>query len=154
MGEVSKMMERDQAMPKPMSSKDNGLITWFFAGPLFTDDFAPSVTLDDKWFVASTSKNLAVDLAKQAGSSASGKTGAFMRVDFDALRACAEHWVKAVDENKDAIFENNPSAGEDFTENKKMITDGLKAFVEMDELTLHSREESGISRSTIHLKTR
>jgi len=35
-----------------------------------------------------------------------------------------------------------------------MITDGLKAFVEMDELTLHTREESGISRSTIHLKTR
>lgn len=154
MGEVSKMMEQEQAMPKPMSSKDNGLITWFFAGPLFTDDFAPSVTLDDTWFVASTSKNHAVDLAKQAGSSASGKTGAFMRVDFDALRACAKHWVKAVDDNKDAIFESNPSAGEDFTENKKMIMDGLKAFGEMDELTLHSREESGTSRSTIHFKTR
>jgi hypothetical protein len=154
MGEISKMMEQEQAMPKPMSSKDNGLVTWFFAGPLFTDDFAPSVTLDDKWFVVSTSKNHAVDLAKQATSSASGKTGAFMRVDFDALRACAEHWVKAVDENKDAIFESNPSAAEDFTENKKMIMDGLKAFGEMDELTLHSRDEGATSRSTIHFKTR
>jgi hypothetical protein len=154
MGEISKMMEQEQAMPKPMSSKDNGLVTWFFAGPLFTDDFAPSVTLDDKWFVVSTSKNHAVDLAKQAAGSSSGKTGAFMRVDFDALRACAEHWVKAVDENKDAIFESNPSAAEDFTENKKMIMDGLKAFGEMDELTLHSRDEGGTPRSTIHFKTR
>jgi len=77
-----------------------------------------------------------------------------MRVDFDALRACAEHWVKAVDENKDAIFESNPSAAEDFTENKKMIMDGLKAFGEMDELTLHSRDEGATSRSSIHFKTR
>lgn len=154
MGELSKQMQQDQAMPKPMSSKEDGLVTWFFAGPLFTDDFAPSVTLDDKWFVASTSKKHAVDLTKLAASSTSGKTGAFMRVDFDALKACAEHWVKAVDENKDAIFESNPSAAEDFTENKKMIMDGLKAFGEMDELTLHTREEGSTSRSTIHFKTR
>lgn len=154
MKQVSTMMGSDQAMPKPMSSKENGLVTWFFSGPLFTDDFAPSVTLDDKWFVASTSKKHAVELAQKAENSSSGKTGAYMVVKFDALRACAEHWLKAVDENKATIFEGNESAADDFTANQKMIKDGLNAVSELEEMTLHVRKESGMDRSTFHLKTR
>jgi len=154
MKQISAMMEAEQAMPKPMSSKDNGLTTWFFAGPLFTDDFAPSVTLDDKWFVASTSKTHAVGLAQQAGTSSEGKTGAYMSVKFDALRACADHWLKAVDENKEAIFEGNESAADDFTANQKMIKDSLNAMSEMDEMSLHTRKESGTDRTSFHLKTR
>lgn len=154
MKQVSAMMESEQAMPKPMSSKDNGLITWFFAGPLFTDDFAPSVTLDDKWFVASTSKTHAVGLAQAAASSNTGKTGAYMSVKFDALRVCAEHWLKAVDQNKETIFEGNESAAEDFTANQKMIKDSLNALSEMDEMTLHTRKESSTDRTSFHLKTR
>ncbi|MFM2171121.1 MAG: hypothetical protein RI957_1350 [Verrucomicrobiota bacterium] len=154
MKQVSAMMESEQALPKPMSSKENGLITWFFAGPLFTDDFAPSVTLDDKWFVASTSKTHAVGLAQAAATSTSGKTGAYMSVKFDALRACAEHWLKAVDQNKEAIFEGNESAAEDFTTNQKMIKDSLNALGELDNMTLHTRKESGTDRSSFHLKTR
>jgi len=154
MKQISAMMEAEQAMPKPMSSKDNGLTTWFFAGPLFTDDFAPSVTLDDKWFVASTSKTHAVGLAQQAGTSSEGKTGAYMSVKFDALRACADHWLKAVDDNKEAIFEGNEAAAGDFTANQKMIKDSLNAMSEMDEMTLHTRKESGTDRTSFHLKTR
>jgi uncharacterized protein YoaH (UPF0181 family) len=154
MKQVSAMMESEQALPKPMSSKENGLITWFFAGPLFTDDFAPSVTLDDKWFVASTSKTHAVALAQAAASSNTGKTGAYMSVKFDALRSCAEHWLKAVDDNKDALFEDNESAAEDFTANRKMIQDSLGALGELDEMTLHTRKESGSDRTSFHLKTR
>jgi hypothetical protein len=155
MKQISTMTGNEQAMPQPMSSKENGLVTWFFSGvPLLTDDFSPSVTLDDKWFVASTSKKHAVELAQKAESSSSGKTGAYMIVKFDALRACAEHWVKAVDENKEAVFEGNESAADDFTANQKMINDSLKAMSELDEMTLHVRKESGQERSTFHLKTR
>ena len=71
-----------------------------------------------------------------------------------ALRSCAEHWLKAVDENKAAIFEGNESAADDFTANQKMIKDGLNAVSELDEMTLHVRKESGMDRSTFHLKTR
>lgn len=154
MKQVSAMMEQEQAMPKPMSSKDNGLITWFFAGPLFTDDFAPSVTLNDKWFVASTSKNQGVNFVNQAAASNTGKTGAFLSVDFDALRKCGKHWVDAVDKNKDAVFKDNESAKEDFTENKQLINDGLEALSELDEMSLHSRKESNVERTSLHLKTR
>ncbi|MFM2221668.1 MAG: hypothetical protein RLZZ553_1416 [Verrucomicrobiota bacterium] len=154
MKQVSAMMDSEQAMPKPMSSKENGLVTWFFAGPLFTDDFAPSVTLDDKWFVASTSKTHAVGLAQSAASSQTGKTGAYMSVKFDALRACAEHWLKAVDQNKETIFEGNESAADDFTANQKMIKDSLGAMSELEEMTLHTRKESGADRTSFHLKTR
>jgi len=154
MKQISAMMQSDQAMPKPMSSKENNLTTWFFSGPLFTDDFAPSVTLDDKWFVLSTSKKHAVELAQKAETSNSGKTGAYMIVKFDALRTCAEHWLKAVDANKEEIFKDNESAAEDFTANQKLIKDGLNAFSELEEMTLHTREESGKDRTTFHLKTR
>jgi hypothetical protein len=154
MKQVSAMMDSQQALPKPMSSKENGLTTWFFAGPLFTDDFAPSVTLDDKWFVASTSKTHAVGLAQQAATSNTGKTGAYMNVNFDALRACAEHWLTAVNENKDAIFEGNESAAEDFTANQSMIKESLKALSELDQMSLHTRKESGTDRTSFHLKTR
>jgi hypothetical protein len=154
MKQISTMMGAEQAMPKPMSSKQDSLTTWFFSGPLFTDDFAPSVTLDDKWFVMSTSKKHAAELAKKAETSNSGKTGAYMLVKFDALRLCAAHWIKAVDDNKEEIFKDNEFAAEDFTENKKMMNDLLTAFSELDELTLHTRKESGVERSTLHLKTR
>lgn len=154
MKQVSAMMESEQAMPKPMSSKENGLVTWFFAGPLFTDDFAPSVTLDDKWFVLSSSKKHAVGLAQEAALSKTGKTGAYLSVKFDALRACAEHWLKAVDENKETIFEDNKSAAGDFTANQKMIKDSLNALSELDNMTLHTRKESGTDRTSFHLKTR
>lgn len=154
MKQVSAMMGADQAMPKPMSSKEGSLTTWFFSGPLFTDDFAPSVTLDDKWFVMSTSKKHAAELANKAETSNSGKTGAYALVKFDALRACAEHWINAIDANKEEIFKDNEFAAADFSDNKKMMTDLLTALSEMEELTVHTRKESGVERTTLHLKTR
>lgn len=151
---VSEMQGSDQAFPKPMSSESNGLTSWFISAPLFTDDFSPSVTLDDKWFILSSSKKHAGELAQKAQTSNSGMTGAYMIVKFDALRACAEHWLKAVDENQDAVFKDNESAKEDFEENKKMVKDALNAFSELEQMTIHTRKESGVERSSFHLKTR
>jgi hypothetical protein len=151
---VSEMQGSDQAFPKPMSSQNNGLTSWWISAPLFTDDFSPSVTLDDKWFVLSSSKKHAAELAQKAQTSNSGMTGAYMIVKFDALRACAEHWLKVVDENQDAVFKENESAKEDFDENKTMVKDALNAFSELEQMTLHTRKESGVERSSFHLKTR
>jgi hypothetical protein len=34
-----------------------------------------------------------------------------------------------------------------------MIKDGIDALQELDQLTIHAREEAGTARSSIHLKT-
>jgi len=154
MKQVGAMMESEQTMPKTLSSEANGLTTWFFEGAMFAGDFAPSVTLDDKWFIASTSKSHGLSLAEQAAKSNSGKTGAYMRVNFDAMRSSMEHWIKVMDENKEAIFKDNESAAEDFTANQKMLQDGLKALSDLEEMTMHTRKESGTDRTSFHLKTR
>ena len=60
-------------MQKPMSSDKDGSTTWFFPMPFFNDDFLPSVTVNDNWFAASSSKLQAVDLLDKAAKG--GKPG-------------------------------------------------------------------------------
>jgi len=154
MKQVSKMMEKEQAMPKPMKSEKNDLTTWFFSLPLMTEDFSPSITLNDKWFIASTSKLHAVSLAGLADKSQTGKTGAYLSMDFDALRKCANHWLESVGKNKEVIFKDNTDAADDFSANQEMFKSGIEAFSDLDQLTIHTRREGGTERSSLHLKTR
>jgi hypothetical protein len=153
MKQISKMMEKEQAMPKPMKSEKNDLTTWFFSLPLMTEDFSPSITLNDKWFIASTSKLHAVSLAGLADKSQTGKTGAYLSMDFDSLRKCANRWLDSVAKNKDVIFKDNTAAADDFTANQVMFKSGIEAFSDLDQLTIHTRRERGTERSSLHLKT-
>jgi hypothetical protein len=153
MKQISKMMEKEQAMPKPMKSEKNDLTTWFFSLPLMTEDFSPSITLNDKWFIASTSKLHAVSLAGLADKSQTGKTGAYLSMDFDSLRKCANHWLESVAKNKEVIFKDNTAAADDFTANQVMFKSGIEAFSDLDQLTIHTRRERGTERSSLHLKT-
>jgi hypothetical protein len=151
---VGEMQGDEIPMPKPMSSENNGLKTWFFSAPFFTDDFMPSVTLSDKWFVASTSKSRAVDLVAQIGGKAAPQTGAWMRFDFDALRKFGSDWVALVDKHGEVIFKDNEAELEDFRANRKTIEGAIKAAEEFDDLTLHARYVDGRLRFSLHFKTR
>jgi hypothetical protein len=153
MKEISEMMGAEQAMPKPMSSQANDLVTWFFAAPLFTDDFSPSVTVSDKWFVTSTSKKHAVELAKSADSSNSGKTGAYISVDFDAFSAFGKKWFDVMKDNKEDMLALNEEMASEFESNKEDVSKGLDATADMDQLEIHVRREGAVSRTTIHFKT-
>jgi len=151
---ASEFAEEEIPMWKPMSSESDGLKTWFFSAPFFTDDFAPSVTLDDKWFVASTSKQRALDLAKGVGQPGVARSGSWTRVDFDALRKFGGRWLEVIDKHGEAIFKDNPSAMEDIRENRPLIDKAMTAVSEFDELTLHSRMVNGKMRISLHFKTR
>ncbi len=154
MKSVSEMMGSEQAMPKPMSSNNNDLTTWFFAAPLFTDDFTPSVSVSDKWFVISSSKKHAGYLVKAADASNTGVKGAFFTMDFGAMTKFGEKWLNAVEKNKSAVFAGNEFAESQFISTKEMMSNGLKAFSEFDKLNIHVRKEAGVSRSTLHFKTK
>jgi hypothetical protein len=79
---ISEMNGQEIPAQKPMSSEKSDFTTWFFPLPFFTDDFLPSVTVSDKWFAASTSKNQALDLLAKAGEDAVPTTGMSVIMNF------------------------------------------------------------------------
>lgn len=144
-GTISEMMQEEIPMQKPMSSDKDGNTTWFFPLPFFNDDFLPSVTVNDNWFAASTSKLQALDLIGKADKGGKAGQGFVMRVDFKRLLTYANQMV-------DLFIEKN---AEDIgipgdTEDLKAI---LEAFSEIDSLNIHVRRDGGGQlRSSIHFK--
>jgi hypothetical protein len=148
---VSEIAGDEIPMQKPMSSEKDGLKTWFFSMPFFNDDFLPSVTVSDKWFVASTSKTQALDLAASADKAAGDRKGAWMELDFDTLRKFTNEWVALLEKNGEGAL------GEEFDKFKEelpRIKKGLAAFEEFDQLSFYERREGGKLRNTVHFKVR
>jgi hypothetical protein len=149
LGKLSTLMGRKIPMQEPLSSEKNGATTWFFALPFFTNDFLPSVTLNDRWFIASTSKNQAVDLIAQADAGGAGRDGLYLSVDFKLLGTYASESLKLAGAHA-AEFTASPLSDEKLKELSNMIT----LFDDVDRLTLHSRKDGEVIRTSIHLKTR
>ena len=151
---ISEMTKEEIPMQKPMSSEKNGYTTWFFSMPFFNDDFVPSVTIGDKWFVASTSKLQALELADAAGKKTTDRTGFWLSVKLDPLRSFGADWLKLVDENSAQVFADQEGALEEFKTNKAQIEKALLVLGDYDSITANVRRESGKLRGSIHFKTR
>jgi hypothetical protein len=151
LAKVNEMSGSEFPMQKPMSSEKNGMTTWFFSMPFFNDDFLPSVTVGDKWFVASTSKNHALDLAAQAEKGGADKKGLVLKANFVAMQAYAREMQKMVDANADAILAGNAAQYED---NKEDIIRAINALDDFDALTVHSNRDGDVVRTSVHFKTR
>jgi hypothetical protein len=154
LGKISEMAGEDIPMQKPISSEKNGYTTWFMSLPFQTNDFIPSVTVGDKWFAASTSKDRALELLGQAEKGGEGRTGLYLKVDFKAFQACAVETLKLLDDNAKEIFGDNESMLEQVASTKAMRDKLLDAMTELDSLTVHSRREEGVLRGSVHFKTR
>lgn len=140
-------------MQKPMSSENNGLKTWFFPIPMQTDDFVPSITLDDEVFVMGTSKERAVALAQAAKKKGEGQTGSLTVMNFGPLREFLANWMSLVEENPEEILVDE-DALEFFEENQETLQEALEAMKEFDSWTLHTRIEDGELRTSSHFKTK
>jgi len=150
---VSGMAGQEIPMQKPMSSEKNGFTTWFFAMPFFNDDFVPSVTVGDKWFVASTSKLQALELTKAAEEGKEGRQGFWLEVKFDPIRRFGQDWLKLVDENATALFGEEDEKLDEFRDNKPDIEKSLAVLEDVEALTVHARRENGQLRGSVHLKS-
>lgn len=136
-------------MQKPISSEKDGNTTWFFPLPFFTDDFLPSVTVGDKWFVASSSKNQALDLIAKADAGGETREGFWFSMNFQALETYAKETYALIDGNSEALMGMKLSEP-----NKKLIRDSITVLGDLDILTVHSRREDGVLHSSVHFKTR
>ncbi len=149
LAKISEITGEDIPMQKPMSSERGGNTTWFFPMPFLTDDFVPSVTVGDKWFAASTSKNHALDLIAKAEAGGKSRDGFWFSMNFKALEKYAGETLKLVEENAEAMS-GAPLEASD----RKLAADAIAVLGDLDKLTVHSRRESGVLRSSVHFKTR
>ena len=149
LGKISEISGNKIPMQKPISSDKGDFTTWFFSFPFFTDDFLPSVTVGDKWFVASTSKVQALDLVNKADKGGPTTTGVTFTINFKAMQKFAADSLKVVDKNAAAIF------GEDAPADKLAIAKQLiETMDDLDSLTISARREAGVLRGSIYFKTR
>lgn len=153
---VSEMSGTEIPMQEPLESTSDGQTSWFFTTiPFTTNDFMPNLTVSDQFFFASTSKSLAgsLEAAVKAGGGVERK-GAYMEMNFQALNKYLQDWLELVKTNKETLFEEKPSALEDFEANLPMVEEALSALRNFDKLTVHTREEGGESRTSLHFKTK
>jgi hypothetical protein len=149
LAKISELTGQEIPMQKPLSSDKNGATTWFFPLPFFTDDFLPSVTVSDKWFVTSTSKLQAIDLIAQAEAGKEGTTGATFTMNFQTLQKYANETFKIIADNAKAITGSEMSAGE-----QKEVKDVIAALGDLDKMSVYTRREGSMLRTSVHFKTR
>jgi hypothetical protein len=154
LAKVSEMSGKEIPMQKPISSEKNGYMTWFMSLPYFNDDFVPSVTVGDKWFAASTSKNRALELLGNADKGGAGRSGLWLKVNIKAMREGAVETFKLLDENADTIFGKSGTQLEKYKSSKDLRDKLIDAMDELDSITVHSRRENALLRGSIHFKVR
>lgn len=150
---VSEVVGENIPMQKPMSSKNDGFITWFFPIPVQTDDFVPSVTIDDELMIMSTSKNRALNLAESPKRAGEEVTGTMMMMNFDPLREFFTGWLALLAEHREEIFVDE-EARAFFDENEETIKALVNALQEFDSLQIRTWMEEGQLRSSSHFKTK
>ncbi len=151
MAKVSEMTEKKIPMQKPISSKEDGMVTWFISMPFFQDNFVPSVTIHDDWFVASTSKVQAVDLVNKAIAGGNAANGIQFQINFKVLSDYADEMHKLVQKNAEAVFPEKEVL-ENFKKNESKVNRVIKAARQFDSMNWNVRKEDGVVRSRIHFK--
>jgi len=154
LAKISEVRGQEIPMQKPMSSDKDSYKTWYMSFPFLNDDFVPSVTVGDKWFAASTSKNRALELLASAEKGGAARTGLWLKVDFKAMQESAVETMKLLDENAAAVFGDGTPQLEKFTTGKPLRVKLIDAMGELDSLTIHSRREGKELRGSVHFKTR
>jgi hypothetical protein len=154
LAKVSEVSGEEIPMQRPLSSEKDGYKTWFMSFPFLNDDFVPSVTVGDKWFAASTSKNRALELLGNADKGVAGRTGLWMKMDFKAMQECVTETMTLLDDNAEAVFGAGSPQLEQFKASKELRDKGIAAMGELDCLTVHSRREGTALRGSVHFKTR
>ncbi len=137
-------------LPEPVTSEKGDLKTHFITLPFTTNDFLPSISISDKLYFMSTSKNLSEDIA--ANAKPGEKTGMLASVNFDALRAFGNDWLRLVMENTEEVFGGDQYQADSFRENASTIDQVLEMSQALHRLDARVFVEDGQWRASAHLK--
>ena len=144
----------DWHMLKPTSSEKNDLVTWYFDGLAFSDDLKPSVTINDDWFIASTSRTQALELTERLAQDPSSlRQGWWMRMNLDVLRTHMKQTAELVDELGEQIFTSEAEL-EEYREMLPRLLQAIEAMEAVEAVTIEDRLVRGQRRLTLHLEAR
>ena len=140
----------------PMQEIDDntkGGITYFTTAiPFSTKDARPVVAVNDlRFYIGSSQKLIAEVEANLAAGKKADRKGAYARVDFTKLHSFATDWLNLLKQHETEILTSEYER-KDFKEALPDIEKGLKAFKEIQELTMYARNENGELRSSLHFK--
>ncbi len=147
-----KMAELDWNMPRPVRTESGGFTSWFMSMPFFDDEFLPSVTLDDQWFAAGTSRNQAVELLsglEHLEPVAAG--GLRARIDFRVLADFQRAQLAVLEHHSDEIEGMDEESIGALRSQWIALIEGLEEF---EELRVRCWKDNGTARTSVHLKTR
>ena len=138
-------------VPDVMSDDGDDLVTHYFSFPFFTNDFMPSISLNDDVFLMSTSKQFSQAIAARAKAGAGDIRGTYVMMNFKELHGFLEGWLTLVQQNADELFPDE-FAAENFMETAAGIQMGLE-FTRGIRGFKYNRysEDSGKMRSSWHL---
>ncbi len=142
---------REFQIPDPLTSDGKNITTHFMGLPFASNDFLPSLSISDKLFFLSTSKNFSEELAAKIEKGGDKKaTGLLLRVRLSALHSYAEGWLDLVSKNSKEIFADNEYAEEEFKESEPNIRAALELLRGLNGFGFH-RYKDGRWRTDWHL---
>lgn len=149
---ASEMSGENIPMQRPLSSEKDDLKTWFFSFPFLTDDFVPSISVDEENFYMSTSKSFVQTLSQKLEDLEvdPSQKGMVLNVNFSLLQAYLQEWVQVMEDNAAAVFGEGTPAAQDFQEALPVIKEVVAALSEIKSLTGHIRNAEGTVRSSFH----
>jgi hypothetical protein len=142
-------------VPKPVLAGEEVATHWHFnLIPEFQEGAAaevaePMISVSDKWFVAANSKEQAEALMGATTKEHTPRSGAWAKLDLDALRSYLNEMIAMVRENRADVFPSESDA-EEFAEFAEVALEGLAASENLDSVTMHERIEQGERRATLH----
>ncbi len=144
-------------LPDPtISEKESlGLKTYSYPVSGFTnDDFLPAISISDKFFFLSSSKNFSEMLAGKlaaAQPNPAGPRGLVMEVRFAPVVKTALEWLNLAKDNAASVFPND-SAREEFLGEEPQIRKALGWVDGMDSMSLRRAPEGSKWRTSMHFK--
>jgi len=147
-----KIPDLELQVPDVMTGDSDHLATHYFSFPYFSNNFMPSLSLNDELFFLSTSKQYTESLAAAAKESSDGDIrGLYMRVNYTEVNKLATHWVDLVMNNLDQLFPD-PAQAAEFTADEDEARMILKLLTCMKTLTYNRYEDDSSDwRSSWHL---
>lgn len=138
-------------VPDVITDEAGELATHYFPLPFSSNDFLPSLSLNDEVIFLATSKQFAQGLATAANSGAGDIRGTYMMMNFAECHRFAESWLKLASENAAQLFPGEAQAQE-FQRVAPQIQQALELTRGIRSLKFNRFEdESGAMRSSWHL---
>ena len=139
-------------LPDTISDEGDDIATHFFPAPFLSNDFLPSVSVNDDLFYLSTSKNFSQALAAAAKKPAGEVRGMYMMVDFAKVQRFAEDWIQLALRNSDTMFPDESQALE-FQQTAAQLQALMEFTRGIRSLKANRyQEESGAMRSSWHFE--